>query len=572
MGPTLVETLVGHALAAPEAAAACLLGRDGEPVQRITRGGLDREARALAAALRRRCAPGDRVLLLHPPGVEFVTAFTACLYAGVVAVPAPPPHPTRVRAALPRLAGMVEDCAASLVLTTAGVRPALEAAASGVRALARLPWLALEDLGAAQPAEWAGPAAGPDDLAFLQYTSGSTGTPRGVMVSHGNLLANVGCIAERSEMTASSVMLSWQPHFHDMGLIGGILAPLFVGFPIVLMAPAAVLQSPLRWLRAIGRHGVTHSGGPNFMFEQCVQRVGPEERAALDLSSWTFAFCGAEPVQAATVERFASAFAAAGFRPEAFAPCYGLAEATLMASSVRPPAAARFVERGDGRRLVGCGPAIDGHRIAIVDPAAGVECGPGEVGEVWFSGPSVGRGYWNRPQESDAVFRARLHSSGPETFLRTGDLGFLHDGELFVAGRLKDVIVVAGRNHYPQDLEATAAASHAALRRSGAAAFPVEVDGVERVVLALELERTLARRLDRDPDAPADPVLSELTACVRQAVAEEHGLPVFEVVLLAPGGIPHTSSGKVRRRECRALFERGEWAADAALAIHEEQR
>jgi acyl-CoA synthetase (AMP-forming)/AMP-acid ligase II len=582
-GATLVEHLMDRALAAPGAEAACMLGRDGEPAQRLTRGALDHDARVLAAALGRRCAPGERVLLLYPPGLEFVTAFLACLYAGVVAVPAPPPHLTRVRAALPRLGAMVADCAAALVLTTAAVRPALEAASAGVPELARIPWIGLDDLAGGTAEEWTGPAAGPDDLAFLQYTSGSTTTPRGVMVSHANLLANLTCIASRVGITGASRMLSWQPHFHDMGLVGGILSPLFAGASLVLMAPAAVLQSPLRWLRAVAQFRATHSGGPNFVFEQCAQRVSPEERAALDLSSWECAFCGAEPVQAATLRRFVAVFGPAGFRPRAFAPCYGLAEVTLMGSSVAKGQAAAVLEvsaaaleagravptAGGGRQLVSCGPVVDGHELAIVDSASGQVCSPGQVGEVWLSGPSVGRGYWNRGDESRDVFGARLPGGGARTFLRTGDLGFLHQGELYVAGRIKDVIVVAGRNHYPQDLEASVAESHAALRSAGVAAFPVDVDGSERVAVAVELDRTLARLLGRDPAAPPDPRLGELSGCVRQAVSEEHGLQVHEVVLLGPGGIPRTSSGKVRRRECRALFER-RWTAQAALAASEE--
>jgi acyl-CoA synthetase (AMP-forming)/AMP-acid ligase II len=582
---TLVAHLVANALARPDSEAACFIGKDGEPTERITRGELHQRARSLAAALRRQCASGDRVLLLYPPGLEFVTAFTACLYAGVVAVPAPPPHPTRVRAALPRLAGMVADCAAALALTTNVVRPALEAAAREVPALADLPWLVTADLEGAAAEAWDGAGPAPDELAFLQYTSGSTAVPKGVMVSHRNLLANLECLSLRTGLSAGSRLLSWQPHYHDMGLIGGILGPLFVGGSLILMPPPAVLQSPLRWLAAIDRYRATHSGGPNFAFELCVQRLDSEDVAALDLSSWECAFCGAEPVRARTLARFAAAFAPQGFRREAFTPCYGLAEATLMVSSVPRDGLATVLDLAAGpletgravlaspaeRQLVSCGPVVDGHRLAIVDTVTAQECPPGQVGEIWVSGPSVAQGYWNRPQESRDVFAARLDEPGSEAFLRTGDLGLVRDGELFITGRIKDLIIVAGRNHYPQDIEATAETCHSTLHSGCAAAFPIEVDGSERLAVAVELDRSLARLLGHGESGTDDPQLKTVMASVRYAVAQDHGVQVSKVILLGPGGIPRTSSGKVRRHACRLLFEERPAVAPAAVSIQEER-
>lgn len=580
---TLVERLIEHARAQPDREAASFIGKDGEPSARITRGELDRQARRLALALRQRCARGDRVLLLHPPGLEFVTAFVACLYAEVVAVPAPPPHPTRVRAALPRLAGMASDCAAALVLTTEAVRPALESACREVPVLGAIPWLsnlAAED--GAEPA-WTPTVAAPEALAFLQYTSGSTSTPRGVMVSHGNLLANLGCIRDRLRLTPDSRFLNWQPHFHDMGLIGGILAPLFRGCDLMLMPATAVLQNPLRWLRTIDRQRVTHSGGPNFAFEACIQKLNQSAATepTLDLSSWVSAFCGAEPLQARTVERFNEAFAPHGLRSTAFTPCYGLAESTLMSSSMLHDAQAEIlsfsaealdagravpVTSGE-RRLVSCGSIVDEHQLAIVDPTTLAPCAPGEVGEIWLAGPSIARGYWNRPEESRATFEARLAASDSPAFLRTGDLGFAWRGAIFVTGRLKDLIIVAGRNHYPQDIEISAELSHAALRPGNAAAFSIEVEGGERLAIALELDRTLAR--PRGDDAAPAPLWLELMAAVRDAVAREHGVQVTKLVLLGPGGLPRTSSGKLRRHACRVLFE-GSSLTCGALAVHEE--
>lgn len=581
---TLIARLEQHAALHGQAEAARFLGQDGEPTARLTWAELDRTARALALTLQqRRCLPGQRALLLHPPGLEFITAFLACLYAGVVAVPAPPPHPTRARASVPRLAGILADSTPTLVLTTESVRPALEAASGELRALSALPWLAGSEVTAAAADRWRGPGVEPEHLAFLQYTSGSTSNPRGVMVSHGCLLANLECLAVRVGLNAESHMLSWQPHYHDMGLIGGILGPLFTGGALTLMPASAVLQTPLRWLRAISRHRATLSGGPNFAFELCVQRVRAADAADLDLSSWACAFCGAEPVQARTLERFARAFAAYGFRGEALTPCYGLAEATLMVSSALHDQAARSVsvsaaaletgevvvdEQGD-RRLVSCGTVVDGHRLAIVEPATGQVCPPGRVGEIWVSGPSVAQGYWRRAPESHDVFGARLEAEPRAAFLRTGDLGFVLDGEVFVAGRLKDVLVVAGRNHYPQDLEASAEASHPALRPGSVAAFPIEVAGSERVALAVELDRSLARGLDAGGAPPADARLVELLAGVRAAIARDHGLQVFKIVLLRPGGLPRTSSGKLQRRACRALFTGS--TVHAETANHEEQ-
>ncbi|HET9317366.1 MAG TPA: fatty acyl-AMP ligase, partial [Vicinamibacteria bacterium] len=431
---TLVERIVQHALMSPDSEALCFIGKDGEPTARLTRGELDRRARTLAAALRQRCAVGDRVLLVYPPGLDFVTAFVACLYAAVVAVPAPPPHPTRVRAALPRLAGMVADCRATLALTTSTVRPALETASREVPELADLAWLVTTDIEDAPGERWEVAVPGPDDLAFLQYTSGSTGTPRGVMVSHGNLAANLDALRIRTGLTSESRFLSWQPHYHDMGLIGAILASLFVGCSLALMPPAAALQRPMRWLHEIARSRATHSGGPNFLFELCVQKFAPEDEAGLDLSSWECAFCGAEPVRARTFERFATAFAPHGFRRDAFTPCYGLAESTLMVSSVSWDAPATVLDLSakaleTGRavvvspaecQLVSCGPVVDGHRLAIVDTATRTECAPGRVGEIWVSGPSVAQGYWNRPAESRETFAARLDVLVSEAFLRTG--------------------------------------------------------------------------------------------------------------------------------------------------------
>jgi amino acid adenylation domain-containing protein len=525
---------------------------DGEvEAESLTWGGLEARAQTIAAALAAQAAPGERALLLYPPGLEFVSAFFGCLRAGVVAVPAYPPRPRKDQ---PRLRAIVRDAEPRLALTTSDLLPGLEKLAAADPGLAGVRWLATDRLPAA---EWDGPDPDPESVAFLQYTSGSTSTPKGVMVTHANLVHNEQLMSTAFEMDEESVVVGWLPLYHDMGLIGNVLQPLWCGGRCILMSPVAFLQRPRRWLEAVARYRATTSGGPNFSYDLCTRKVGPEEREGLDLSSWRVAYNGAEPVRAETLERFATAFAPAGFRREAFYPCYGLAEATLFVTGGRvgePPRIGDFdaaalerheVVEGDSRRLVSSGQSTE-QRLIIADPETGVALPEERVGEIWVSGPSVALGYWKRPEVTEREMRAVLagEEEGPR-FLRTGDLGFLRDGELFVTGRLKDLIIIRGRNHYPQDLELTAERAHPDLRAGNAAAFAVDVEGEERLILALEVERRV--RGDRE-------ILAEVAEAVRRAVAEEHEVQVAEVVLLKPGSLPKTSSGKVQRHACRAGY------------------
>ncbi|HKH43059.1 MAG TPA: amino acid adenylation domain-containing protein, partial [Thermoanaerobaculia bacterium] len=537
MGPlrSLVALLHRRAVESPDRGYT-YLAQGEEAAARLSYAGLDRRARAIAAALTRAVPPGERTLLLYPPGLDFVAAFFGCLYAGVIAVPAYPPHSRRPD---PRLSGIAADCRPRAVLTTAALLARSEAIAAQVPELAPAVWLDTETLDTEplgeedRDADW---IARPDDIAFLQYTSGSTGTPKGVMVSHANLLHNLESIRRAFGQTAESVVVGWLPLFHDMGLIGNVLQPCYVGSDCVLMPPAAFLQKPARWLQAIQRFRGTTSGGPNFAYDLCVRSIGPEAREGLDLSSWSVAFNGAEPVRRVTLDRFAEAFAPSGFRREAFVPSYGLAEASLL---VTAGGAAGGVSEGPG---VSCGTLPDDEEVRIVDPESGRACAGDETGEIWVSGPSVAAGYWNRPAETRETFGA-VAEDGGGPFLRTGDLGFVRDGELFITGRLKDLIILRGRNLYPQDLELTAEQSHPALRPGSGAAFSVEADGEERLVLVHEVERRF----------PAGD-LAGVGEAVRRAVADEHGVPVADVVLLCAGTIPKTSSGKIRRRECRNLY------------------
>jgi amino acid adenylation domain-containing protein/non-ribosomal peptide synthase protein (TIGR01720 family) len=556
----MVELLRTRAGEHPQRQAYLFLA-DGEREEAsLTYGELDREARAIAAALQAEGAAGERVLLLYPPGLQYISALLGCMYAGAIAVPAYPPRRHR---GLARLQAIFADAGATLALTTDSLLPEIRPRIEQLADLVQPRWLATrpgEDAGAG---DWRQPAIDGETLAFLQYTSGSTAAPKGVMVSHANLLYNQRMIQQAYDHSAATVFVGWLPLYHDMGLIGNVLQPLFLGVRSVLMSPAAFLQQPRRWLAAISRYRATTSGGPDFAYRLCVERIPPAARAELDLASWSVAFNGAEPVRAETVEDFAAAFAGCGFRRAAFCPCYGLAEATLLAAGgprAAPPAiytaCGRSLGQGqvtaaaagdpDARRLVGCGGTLLEQQIVIADPQRLTRCAPDRVGEIWLAGPNIARGYWGRGADTALTFAARLAGTGEGPFLRTGDLGFLADGELFVTGRAKDLIILRGVNHYPQDLEHTAEQSHAALAPGASAAFSLDAAGEERLVLVLE-----PRRADRRVD------VEEVARAVRQAISEEHEAAVHGVVLIQPGTIAKTSSGKVQRHANRAAFLAG---------------
>ncbi len=569
---TWVELLRARAAERPEDRAYTFLSEGEEEAGSLTYSELDLRARAVGTRLQQLGLTGERALLLYPPGLDFVAAFLGCLYAGVVAVPAYPPRSART---LPRLAAIARDARPAAALTTSDLLETSRSSGSRIPELAALRWLATDSLDAPGLAgEWREPEIDGDTLAFLQYTSGSTALPKGVMVSHRNLLHNEEMIRAAFRQSESSVIVGWLPLYHDMGLIGNVLQPLYLGAPCVLMSPVAFLQRPLRWLRAISRYRATTSGGPNFAYDLCVKRISPAERQGLDLSCWDLAFNGAEPVRPDTLERFAAAFGPSGFRSEAFYPCYGLAEATLFVAggaAGEPAAVNGFrgedLERGraapaspatGSRRLVGCGRSWSGQRIAIVDPETGSRRQPDEVGEIWVAGPSVARGYWRREEETGRTFQARIAGEDGEAFLRTGDLGFVSGGELYITGRLKDLIILRGRNLYPQDLELTAERSHPALRPGCGAAFSVDAGGEERLVLVYELER----RRESEHEAAAE--------ALRRAVAEEHEAQVHDVVLVRMGSVPKTSSGKIQRHACRAAYLAGDLEVVGCSALSSE--
>jgi natural product biosynthesis luciferase-like monooxygenase protein len=556
---TLISRFRRTAAKQPDRIAYSFLSGGESQAATLTYAELDVRARALANWLTSIATPGERVLLLYPPGLEFVCAFLGCLYAGVVAVPLPPPRLSR---RLDRIERVAEDSRAGSVLTTRAMRDKADRLAPAGTPLAALGWLATDDVDLQRAADWQLPSLTGDTVAFLQYTSGSTRTPRGVMVNHANLLHNESMIQDAFGQNEDSIILNWLPPYHDMGLIGGVLQPLYLGATCIMMSPLAFLERPLRWLRTISEYKVTTSGGPDFAYELCASAIRTEDCAALDLSSWTVAFNGSEPVRKETMEKFVRTFNPFGFRPEAFFPCYGLAEATLLVSGGKTAAAAlvktlaadalkenRLVEAEPGRPgsrpVVASGRLPLQQQVIIVDPETMTPCADDRIGEIWLSGPSVADGYYNRPAETEQTFRARLSDTGRGPFLRTGDLGFIRDGELFVTGRLKDLIIIRGENHYPHDIEFTVKQVSEAFGKGAGAAFSVRRDGQERLVIVQEVD---TRRL---------PAADELIRQVRQAVSDAHQLFAYAVVLTQKGSIPRTSSGKIRHAACRSDWLEG---------------
>ncbi|KAB8330057.1 type I polyketide synthase [Scytonema tolypothrichoides VB-61278] len=558
---TIVDVLRNRALRQQDQRAYTFL-QDGErESSTLSYGELDRISKAIAAQLQSIGATGQRALLLYPSGLEFIAAFCGCLYAGVVAVPAYPP---RANQKMSRLEAIVADAQAQVILTTEALLSNIKSRVAQNPELAALPCLATDNIDENQAESWQETPLYGSTLAFLQYTSGSTGTPKGVMVSHENLMHNEKIIQYGMQHTEKTIFVGWLPLFHDMGLIGNMLQPLYLGIPCILMSPEAFLQKPFRWLQAISRYKATTSGGPNFAYDLCVNKITDEQRASLDLSSWQVAFNGAEPVRAETMARFAEAFADCGFRPEAFYPCYGMAETTLIVSggSVSAQPILQNVQKqaleqnrvvpalrqnDDSQTLVGSGQCLPELEIVIANPQTMEPCQPNEVGEIWVSGASVTQGYWNRKEQTEQTFRAQLRDTKAGLFLRTGDLGFLQGGELFVTGRLKDIIIIRGRNYYPQDIELTVEQSHPALRSNSGAAFSVDIAGEEKLVVAQEVERSYLRKLNAN----------EVITSIRRAVAEQHDLEVYAVLLLKTVSLPKTSSGKVQRSACRAKFLAG---------------
>lgn len=545
---------------------------DGEQEARpLSYGELDLEARAIAARLQRECERGDRVLLLIGDARDFIRGFMACQHAGVIAVPAYPPFPIQSARRLATLRAITRDSGASAVLAAGGgpeLRGLLEEPAPE---LAALKWVAADDVPDSEADDFRPVTIRPEDISFLQYTSGSTALPKGVIVTHDSLMWNEEMIRRSFRMTDGDVVLGWLPLFHDMGL-GLVLQTLYAGLQAVLMPPLTFIQRPGLWLQAISRYGGSISGGPDFGYALCVRRIPPEEREQLDLSTWRLAFNGAEPIRAATLRSFAETFEPHGFRASSLYPCYGMAEITLFATGVTASGGATElavdlaalregrIEPGGEHVLVSSGAPILHRRVEIVDPETCRRVEPGQIGEIWLAGPDVCAGYWERPDATEETFRARLADSGEGPFLRTGDLGAMYDGQLWVTGRLKDLIIVGGANHYPHDIEATVEAAHPRIRRGCSAAFALEREDREEIVVVAELKPA--------GDGEDDP--AALARTVRTAVAAGHGIQVDHVAFAPPHTLPKTSSGKLQRSRARQSFESGEYGESIGVPKLEE--
>lgn len=563
---TFFDLLRDHAANTPSRNVYTFLQGDRE-IGSLSYESLDRRARAIAAHLQERGLEGQRVLLLYAPGLQFIEAFIGCLYAGAIAVPAYPPEPGRLERSLPRFQAIVDDAEATAALTTGPILGMFSAAAARFPALQKLAWLASDQMPDGAADSWRRPAATRDSLAFLQYTSGSTSMPKGVMVSHHNILINEQVIQEAFGHSSQSLIVGWLPFYHDMGLIGNILQPAYLGSSAYLMSPMEFLQRPIAWIQAISKYRAVTSGGPNFAYDLCVRKLKGAGELDLDLSHWKVAFNGAEPIRAESLRRFAEAFARYGFDSRAFFPCYGLAESTLFVTGVtrgegapiraydtdelqagKAAPASAAPQPKPGRELVGSGHVFGDHECRIVDPQTRLPSAPGVIGEIWVAGPSVVSGYWRRPEDTVETFGAKLATAegpGDRTYLRTGDLGFFDGGELYVTGRRKDLIIIRGRNHYPQDIEETVQKAYPGLRPGCSAAFSVDVDGEESLVVVQEVGPTF------------DGNVEQALAAIRRAIAQGHELQTHGVVLLKQGSLLKTSSGKIQRRGCKASFLAG---------------
>ena len=560
---SLVDVLRRRAAKQPDDPAYIFLPERGGERLSLTFAELCASAEALAINLGERAQIGDRALLLFSPGLDFIVAFFACLLAGVIAVPMMVP---RRASSSDASAAILADCSPRFALTRSDLltiaRPDLRERFQA----SRLDWVFVDSCAAASIKERDPlPVPGRDDIAFLQYTSGSTSAPKGVVVKHGNLVENSEMIRIAFGNTRKSTHVSWVPLYHDMGLILNALQSLYVGALCVIMAPVGFMQRPLSWLRAIHDYRAEVAGGPNFAFDLCVRRYRSEELQGVDLSCWKVAINGAEPVRANTIDRFTATFAPHGFDSKSLQPAYGMAEATLLISANRRGTGptSRKVDRDalqrnriitparerDSQILVGCGRQLTGEQLAIVDPETRTLLGPGLVGEVWVGGPHIAEGYWRKPEVTSAVLRAQLASGGDQYWLRTGDLGFVDEGgELYITGRIKDLIIIRGINHYPQDIEETVQNCHVALRRHCGAAFSVpDQEDEEQLVVVQEIERTFRRGVTRD----------ELIASIREAIAKEHELTAGEIVLIRTGSLPKTTSGKLQRQLTRQMFRTG---------------
>jgi acyl-CoA synthetase (AMP-forming)/AMP-acid ligase II len=556
-----VEILQWRAAETPDRLSHLLLGASEAENQSLTYGQMNSAVREMAAHLQSVAEPGERALLVYPTSLEFIVAMYACLYAGVVPIPTNPPGMNR---SAQRLEAIARDARARLVLTTPEYQAAFLAEAAQFPDFAALKWVTREAVQAGGGHSLQIPNITPESLAFMQYTSGSTNIPKGVLISYRNISYNAYAIREtrKYELNDEAVILNWAPLFHDMGLLVSVFQTVIDRSPGILMSPIMFMQNPVSWLRGIQKYKATASGAPNFAYELCIHKIPVEKCEGLDLSSWKLAYNSAEPVRAETQEAFAQKFAPFGFRAESFAPCYGLAEATLEVSAYtqEPKTITLTIKRSDfeegkvtpteatgGKEtltMVSSGKPLADLQVAIADPKTRARRNADEVGEVWVKGGNIAEGYWNRPDDTKHTFGAHILGTHDGPYLRTGDLGFLHNGHLYITGRLKDLLIVRGRNYYPQDIEMTVEKTHPVLRSGGNAAFSILENDVEQLVVVQETQRREMDGVD----------WNEVIKDIRANIAREHGIRAHAVVLIRRATIAKTSSGKIQRSEMKRRF------------------
>lgn len=553
---SLIDILMNHANRQGDETAYVHWLPNQEIHQRVSFQQLHHRTQAIASALQQQLPAGSRIVLAFPTGIDFIVSFMGCLYAGMIAVPVYPPF---AKKEWPRFVNIVQDCGASLICTRSERIELMQDGCKQYQSIQHIPCFAVDALYSNTTLVWNKPTIKHSDIAFLQYTSGTTGNPKGVMVTHGNIMANQAMITEIFQHTTNSIVAGWLPMYHDMGLIGTVLNPMYVGFKSVLMEPIVFLRHPYRWLKVISEYQVTTSGAPNFAYDYCVDRINVREKSTLDLSSWSIAFSGAEKVQMRTIRNFSRAFSECGFRKESFLPCYGLAEATLFVTgkpSGQPVTSIKIDKNKlavhevskpqtdtDAILITSCGVSVQS-KVTIVDPDSKQLCPPSRVGEIWLSGPHVTKGYFNKQHTTDQIFNAQITHNNGGTYLRTGDLGFIENGELYVTGRIKEMIIIRGKNYYPQDIELIAQVNNAILRTGAGTAFGIELDNEEKVVLVQEINKKFLK--DFDPGLVYADIRTNLISGLK--------LDIHEIVLVRQGTIPMTSSGKISRQLVREYY------------------
>ena len=537
---------------------------DGETEEiNMTYSDLDLKARSIGAMLQERNLSGECAILLYPPGLDFISSYFGCLYSGIIAVPTNPPLPNR---SISRLQSIIVDSRAKVILTDTLIASYIEKNFGDLLKMVNIDVIATDNITDDLEKLWKKPLINNDSVAFLQYTSGSTGSPKGVIVTHGNLIYNSSMINKALKVKSNDIGVMWLPLIHDLGLIGGVLQTVYTGAQLILMSPLHFLQKPFRWLQAISKYKATISGGPNFSYDLCIRRVKDAQLSSIDLSSWEVAFFGAETVRADTIDNFTKKFELCNFKKEVFYPSWGMAETTLFSSGASKSESPNILiidskeleqdcivcvdsEQKGSLRIVSCGYSWLEQKIIIVDSETLTEKSENQIGEVWVLGPNVAQGYWKNKKETANTFKGYLANNEEESFLRTGDLGFMHDNELYITGRIKDLIIIHGKNYYPQDIELTVENCHDVLKQNCCGAFSLDIENTEQLVVVVEVVRDLTSDLDMDG----------VFDTIRKTVALKHEIQVYGILLIKSGTIPRTVSGKVQRFKCKAGFLAGKF-------------